>query len=167
MSAVFAPRKEEKRFVIKPSAENRPPPLIKRERHKAIARRWYSKPSPPCLPDQFIKKPFPACAMTIAPDIMNKIPMAQKRVRNPAIKPSAPRDSPRITNMAKIIGIPIWLVKNPNVPSSPYPPNHPRSFWAPWGSITIPSITRIIRLFMLSSVWKNAFIWLSFLSISV
>src|SRR2546428_12225007 len=79
------------------------------------------------------------------------------RVRKPRISPRLPSDSPMITRKAITAGRCILSVKKPIVPANPKPPNQPSSFWAPWGNIPTPSITRRIKLDQDSSVANRAF----------
>src|SRR5439155_23294697 len=79
------------------------------------------------------------------------------RVRKPRISPRLPSDSPMITREAITAGRCILSVKKPIVPANPKPPNQPKSFWAPWGNITTPSITRRIKLDQDSSVANRTF----------
>jgi hypothetical protein len=47
---------------------------------------------------------------------------------------------------ANTTGIPMVWVKTPIVPENPYPPNHPKTFCAPWGKKTTPNNTRRMKL---------------------
>src|SRR5438309_11290721 len=79
------------------------------------------------------------------------------RVRKPRISPRLPSDSPMITRKAITAGRCILSVKKPIVPANPKPPNQPKSFWAPWGNITTPSITRRCKLDQNASVANRTF----------
>src|SRR5207245_8500826 len=104
-----------------------------------------------------MKKPLGQWTMKIAPSMMQSTPNAENRVRNPTINPNEPNDSPMITRNATAAGMCICWVKKPIVPAKPKPPDQPKSFWAPWGNITMPSITRRIKLDQDSSVANRAF----------
>lgn len=66
-------------------------------RRDAIARRWYSYPSPACCPVQFMKKPTLPCTIPMAPSMMTMMDAAEKRGRMPAMSPSPPKNSPIVT----------------------------------------------------------------------
>jgi hypothetical protein len=88
----------------------------------------------------------------MAPSIITTKLATVKRVRNQAISPRLPKNSPTITNNATIQGKCIVSVKNPIVPKNPNPPYHPSNFWAPCGNITNHKVRRRVNPAQLSSV---------------
>src|SRR6185437_4498924 len=108
-----------------------------------------------------MKNPCGQCTVAIAPIMMAMKPAAVNLVRNPAINPRLPSDSPMMTRNATSQGSPIFWVKNPIVPSKPFPPNQPNNFCAPCANITLPSPTRRMRPAQESSVLKNVAMILS------
>src|ERR1039458_7973413 len=108
-----------------------------------IASRWYSKPSPPCVPDQFMKKPFSLFTLLIATTIFAMIPNAASRAISAALDRKPPKNSAQMARNARGAGMPNWR-KEPVVTCKPNPPNQPSILWAPWMKKVTPNTRRAI-----------------------
>jgi len=92
------------------------------------------------------KKPFRQCTEPIATTITEVIASAASGVTTPSAKsrPAASHD-PATSAMASGGRNPS-APKKPAVPRGPWPPNQPKSFWAPCAKSVVPATTRRTRM---------------------
>jgi hypothetical protein len=90
--------------------------------------------SSPPLP---LKKPFDQWTTAIALNMTIVIPSAASGVKNPAAN-SSPPPRPGRPARSSSGGESRRFSKNPAVPRSPLPPNHPNNFCVPWAEIVRP-----------------------------